>query len=190
VLDDHDGDTIRVERLDQPRRRLGLPRSHPGSRLVEQEELRIDGEGHPDLEPLLLTVGEVLGEIRTHASQSHACQQTLDRLLHLAAGDVVLGGDTHVVMHGQLGVDARDLHLDAQPMTGAPPCRPSADIRAVERDRAGGGMLESHDQLEDSALASAVGADQAAQLPAAYGEVEIRHGSQAAELLRDLAEDK
>ena len=55
VLDDDDRVVAR-ERHQQLRRALGLLRRHSGHRLVDQQQLRLLHQQHPDLEPLLLAV--------------------------------------------------------------------------------------------------------------------------------------
>src|SRR5207253_1605854 len=57
VLDHHDRARAR-DLLDQLRGRVRLVAGHPGGWLVEQHEPRLRGHHHPDLEPLLLAVGE------------------------------------------------------------------------------------------------------------------------------------
>jgi hypothetical protein len=57
VLDDDDG-ALLADPLEQRARLLPLLGTHAGDGLVEEHHLGVLDEQHPDLEPLLLTVGE------------------------------------------------------------------------------------------------------------------------------------
>ena len=54
-------------------------------------------------------------------------------------------------------------------------------VLAVDEDRAGGGRVHLGEEIKDSGLPGAVGADEAGDLRFADGEVEIVHGLEAAE---------
>src|SRR3954470_2313529 len=58
VLDEEHRHAL-ADLLDQGDHRLRFLRAHAGHRLIEQDELRVGGEGEPDLERALLAVGEV-----------------------------------------------------------------------------------------------------------------------------------
>ena len=59
---------------------LGLPgllRVHAGGRLVEQEQLRVGGQRPGDLQPPLVAVGQVAGEVLGRAGQPDEVEQLL-----------------------------------------------------------------------------------------------------------------
>ena len=57
----------------------------------------------------------------------------------------------------------------------------AVDVLAVQQDGAVGGLVDLGQQVEDGGLAGAVGADEAGDLRAAQGNVEVVHGLEAAE---------
>src|SRR5262245_24096343 len=58
VVLDHQNGSILRDRPEKLGRLLGLLVGHPGHRLVDQQELRLLDDDHPDLEPLLLAVAQ------------------------------------------------------------------------------------------------------------------------------------
>ena len=60
-------------------------------------------------------------------------------------------------------------------------------VLAVQQDGAPGGLVDLGEQVEHRGLASAVGADEAGDLSAAYGQVEVVHRPQAAEVDAQVA---
>ena len=87
----------------------------------------------------------------------------------------------HVVLHGQLleqadvleGTgDTGPVHLHGVHAVG---------VLAAQQDGAVGGLVDLGEQVKNSGLARAVGADEARDLRAADSEVEVLHGLQAAE---------
>ena len=63
VLDEEDRDAALLDLVDEVEELVGLLLVHAAGRLVEDEELRLGGEGASDLESPLVAVGQVLGEI-------------------------------------------------------------------------------------------------------------------------------
>src|SRR5260221_9461798 len=87
--------------------------------------------------------------------------------------------DTETLEH------AGDLVLD--PDSDAPDClrRPASDLLPIEDDASAAGAKLTGDDLEEGALARAVRADQAAQLPAPHLEIHPGDRPDAAEPLLD-----
>src|SRR5262245_3749030 len=60
VLDQEDRESeLAAQEANELRESVRLPRVHPGRWLVQEQELRLGGEGPADLEPTLIAVGEV-----------------------------------------------------------------------------------------------------------------------------------
>ena len=112
--------------------------------------------------------------------------QTEDAAEH-AVLDVVVQAQLHVVLHGEVveqtdvleGTgDARLVHLDGIHVVG---------VHAVQQNGAPGGLVHLGEQVKDSGLARAVGADETGNLGAADGHVEVLHGGQAAKVDAQVA---
>src|SRR5437867_7856584 len=92
-----------------------------------------------------------------------------------------MSGDEHVLEHGVLPEQRRGLERprDTAPadLRRAKPRRPLA----LEKDLAGGQRNHAGDEVEDRALARAVGTDQAVDRAPRDGHGEIGDGQQAAE---------
>ena len=67
--------------LQQPRGLLGLGVGHAGDRLVDQQQLRVLGQQHADLQPLLLAVAKVGGEVAAPVGQADGLEDLLDARL-------------------------------------------------------------------------------------------------------------
>ena len=80
VLDQQHRDAAVADLADQLHQVDRLARVHPGGRLVEQQQLRLGGEGPGDLEPPLVAVGEVLGQLVRACPVRPTKSQQLDRL--------------------------------------------------------------------------------------------------------------
>src|SRR3989454_11738734 len=96
--------------------------------------------------------------------------------------------DLHVLRHGQGGIDAGDLKLagDSEPTDHVG--RTTGDVLAAEADRSGVGGKGAGDDVEQRGLAATVGADDAAQLPGADGQVDPPQDVEPAEPLGDPAD--
>ena len=57
---------------------VGLGVGHPGHRLVEQDQPRLQHQQHPDLEPLLLAMGQRAGDPADFVAQIHQHQCRFD----------------------------------------------------------------------------------------------------------------
>src|SRR5262249_52826000 len=97
-----------------------------------------------------------------------------------------------MLAHGETVEEIRHLRLDADtaPRDGVRVI--AGDVLAVKQDAPGCRLQLAREQLEQRALAGAVGADEAAQLPLGQAEVHTAHRLDAAELDRqpDRLEDR
>ena len=101
--------------------------------------------------------------------------------------DVVVQAQLHVVLHAQVGKqadvlegagDARLVHLDGVHVVG---------VHAVHQDGAPGRLIHFGQQIEHRSLARTVWADEAGDLGAADGHVEVLYRRQAAEVDAQVA---
>src|SRR5206468_1657852 len=145
-------------------------RREPLCRLVEQEQLRLLRHRHGDLEQALVAVRQRRGRHSAPVAEAERgealLRPSLGRLEQCAPAEqaevapgLELDGDPHVLTHGQLGKDARDLEgaRDAPPATdgGGEP----GDVLAVEDDAARRRDQEPRDEVEQRRFARAVRAD-------------------------------
>ena len=163
VLDDDDGDALLVHRVNQRAGGAGLLRPHAGGRLVEQQQDRPHGERHADREPLPLAVAEGADATLLGAGEIEPLQQPRDLRVHRIAREAVLQRQLQVVAHGEVVVDAQVLELDADPHMGAAMRLGAGDIAPAKADGAAVRLDAAEQELEEGALAGAVGADDAAQ---------------------------
>ena len=103
-------------------------------------------------------------------------------VLHL-----IVQSNQDVVQHTQLAEQADILegagNAHVIHLNGGLPCR----IHAVEQDGAARRLIDLREQVEDRGFAGAVRADQAGDLCAADGEVEVADGGQAAKINAEMA---
>ena len=64
--------------LRSSRRRLGLGVGHAGGRLVDEQQLRLLGEQHADLQPLLLAVAEIGGADVARVGEADRVEDLVD----------------------------------------------------------------------------------------------------------------
>src|SRR5712691_2838237 len=203
VFDEHDRDSFRTQ-IENPLSQLSdLPGVHPGSRLVEQQELRPRSERARQLQPALLAEGQVGRELVLLVAEGRKLEQLRDFLAHLrlsaeparkeAAARAVLG---RILRHPQVLPDAE---LPEQP--DVLERARDAELQAlVDRDILQRLLVEpnftrrqrkqSGDQVHDGALARAIRADQADDLALVHREVEPVDGTHAAEMARHRSELK
>ena len=90
--------------------------------------------------------------------------------------------DLHIVLHGQVveqpdvlegAGDAHAVDLGGVFAVG---------VDAVQQDGAPGGLIDLGEQVEHRGLARAVGADEAGDLGAAHGDIELVDSGEAAEV--------
>ncbi len=182
----------------------GLLRVHAGGRLVEQQQLRVGGERARDLEPALVAVGQVAGQLVVPARQSRrrrAAPRARSRASRLLALDALRCrgssrrcrrlsrqciADQHVLERRHLVEEADVLERPADAELGDPcgGCR-STSVPSKTID-AGGRHVDAGEHVEEGRLAGAVRADQANDRPARDREVDVVHRDEAAELLAHL----
>ena len=101
-----------------------------------------------------------------------------------------MGADEHVLEHRVLAEQRRRLerprHASPADLRGTEP----GDSRTLEEDLAGGERDDAGDQVEDSALAGAVGTDEAVDRAGLDRHREVRHGQQPTESPGDGGELK
>ena len=86
-----------------------------------------------------------------------------------------------MLAHGEPVEEVRHLRLDADAAPGDGVRVVAGDVLAMEQDAPGGWLQLAGEQLEERALARAVGADEAAQLSLGQAEVHVANGLDAAE---------
>src|SRR6266481_6936574 len=198
VLDDHGGDMIRSDDgSDHVHDRCLLAGADPAGRLVEEEQLGLQGIGDGDVEQLALSLGDATGQLRRLRLQPELPEDVERLLPHglLAVGEgeelprqVLAGKDRerHVVEERQLveEVDqleaARDARLDAVVHGQV------GDVGPAEGDGPAVRAQQAADQVDEARLAGAVGADQREDLAFADGEVDAIHGAGVAEVPGEL----
>lgn len=79
-----------------------------------------------------------------------------------------IGAHFQVFLHGHLGKHMTALRHMGQPQPDDGVGGDRLEVRAVQRDGAGGGAQQSEDGMQRGGLARAVGADQGHQLAVAY----------------------
>src|SRR6266446_6047849 len=146
VLDEQERHVAR-EAVDHGGHRGGLGRRQAGRRLVEQQDARPRGERQDQLELPLLAVGEVA---RRHVAP--VAEAPLVEELLSAPHDVGIGrrrpvqrearaigaldGEQHVVEHGELREERRDLEGPAEAQARAAKRLKARDVTVEERDAA------------------------------------------------------
>ena len=95
------------------------------------------------------------------------------------------GGQHHVLDHGEPGQRLGELEGAHHAHAGDPVGRLAADRPALEGPRAGVGLVEAGEQVEERRLAGAVGPDQRGDRAALHLEVVDVDGDEAAEAARD-----
>ena len=171
----------------------------PGHRLVEEEELRLGGEGAPELHTLLDTVGTI-----GHATLAHRLQvEELDDFLApapvtnlLAAqaqrrrqevlSKVEMPSDHEVVEDGHVVEETEVLERprDAEPRHRVG--RPAEERFAAKADRPRCRMVDPADAVEQRRLARAVGADDGKGLAFGDRDVDVLQRVDPAEAQREI----
>ena len=202
MLDQQDGDAALADFCEQAHEALGFRRVHAGDRFVEQQQGRIGGERHRDLEQPLLAVGQRGAEFSAPVAKADELQGFLRAVaqLSLLAGDrrqsehdgerrlfrAAMQADQHVVERGLAGEDAGLLERPHDALF-----RDLVRLQAQQRlaaimDRAGCGRDVAGDGVERAGLAGAVRADQRQHLAFHDVEGQIGDGDQAAETQRQV----
>jgi hypothetical protein len=197
VLHEQDGEPPVAEIPDERHQRVCLPGAHAGRRLVEEEDARLDREGAGQLEPLLVAVGEIPGELVAPVPEAHAVEERRDPRVRLAAlaaergrpekrADEASPGapvprDPDVLAHGEVAEEADVLECPGDAEAGARVGRERGDRAPAETHLAGRRPVEPRDDVEDGGLASAVRADDREDLAGAHRQRDARDGADAAE---------
>lgn len=127
VVLDHDDRVIIGDILQKFSGFSGFGIRHAGSRLVHEKQLRILGQQHADLQPLLLTVAEVGCELASLRTKPDQIKQIFNPLLLTTRNDMKQGGEWatrclerqfQVVPDGMALKNGRFLKLAADPELG------------------------------------------------------------------------
>ena len=160
--------------------------------LVEQQQLRLLGDGHRDLEQALIAVRQgrrrLVGPVEEAEELEAGARAPLAGVEDRAAADqaevapgLELHGHPRVLEHRQLGEDAGDLEgaRDAAPAARGRGER--GDVVAAEEHAARGRRQQPRDQVEERGLPGAVRPDDRAQLSGLDREADAVDGLQGAE---------
>src|SRR5205807_5015402 len=186
VLDDDDGRPP-VDLAHEAGRPPRLGAGHPRRRLVQEDELRLRRQHHPDLDPLPVAVREVRDRRLAALAEADLGEGALDRGTGRRPPVAEVRREPQVFGHGEPVVDARNLELDPDPRPRDLVRLEPREVEALEPDRSRGGPEDPREELEEGALAGAVGADQTAELAAPERQVHAGDRAESPELLHDPA---
>ena len=192
VGDEDAGHMDLVVKPSQPAAQFGPHLGVQGAeRLIEEEHLRLHGQGPGQGDPLPLAAGE-LGRVAVRQSfELHQLEQVLDLF-----PDILFGGaygtrlhvqaEGHIVGHGQVPEERIVLEDEADL---AFPDGPAGGVLAVEDDPPRICGLQPGDDPEQGRLARPGGAQERHQLPAGDGQAHVVQGGKAAELFMHMFDD-
>ena len=145
-------------------------------RLIEEEQVRLLGEGHRHEQPLSLPSGELLGKAIGQVERIRVGERADHRLLiGLGRGEeapsVRSAAHLDQLRHAEAGGQVQLLgqHRDAACEVEAPPI---PDATAVERDLAGIRPEDPGEETKQRRLAAAIGAHQRDEVPARQSQVD------------------
>ena len=180
---------------------LDLLAGEAAGRLVEQEEARLHDQPARDFQEALFGMVEEIGAALDHVAQAHAVQdlggtrtqglvfatdpRQAECRREEAGARVRPGAERGVVEHRERRQEARLLEGAGDADAGAPLHRRTRQFLALAADRAGAGLVEAREHVEQRRLAAAVRADQAVHLARAQGERYLVERADAAEVLAD-----
>ena len=127
--------------------------------LVHEEDVGLLGEGPGDGDPLAHAARELVGHLRPEAVEVHGVQQLVGLVVALPPGDAS-------ELQGQL-----DVRSDRQPREQRRLLEHESDPSSPV-DRAGGGLVEPGDEVEEGGLAASRRADEADELAGCDVEVD------------------
>ncbi len=179
----------------------GLGGGKPGQRLVQQQQCRLTGQCHGQLQLAALAVREIGGFLACPRRQPGLLKRCVGArgkrlLLAHAAEEAPRRGrapqqrQQHVVEDAQVLQQGGDLERARQPPPGAPMHRQMGDVLSVEQDAAGIGRQFAGDLRQQRRLARAVGADEGMQLASVHRQLDVLRHLQAAEGLAQAAHCK
>ena len=193
VRDQHDGEPLLGQPLDELEHLLGLRDAERRRRLVEDHEARVPHHRAGDRDGLPLAAGERRHGLPDRADRRH--REALHRLGRLRLHDRLLQAvepvprlaaeihvldDVEVVAEREILVDDLDPELGWRP--SACGCAPS---RRRRRSRRSSGVWMPDDALDERRLAGAVVADERHHLAGPDLEVDLGERLDGAEALRD-----
>ena len=182
VVLDHDDREARGELLDQLAERLHRPHPEPARRLVEEEQLRLPGQRHADLEQPALAVGKVTGghSLATgQPDQADDLRRPVLRLAHGAGGRPAIeaprphGGHRHphVLEHRVVVEEVQNLKGAADSQARPAVRGQAGDVPPLEADRARVGREKACQEVEARRLACSVRPDEGGEPAGLEGEV-------------------
>src|ERR1700716_959277 len=160
---------------------------HAGGRLIQQEQLWLQADRHADLEPLLLAMAEIAGQLRRNSRQIEKGQQPVGLGVERAAFEMVLKRDFQVVACAQGLEDSRHLKLDAHAAPNPFARLQRGNVSASIEDASAGRRMLAQDQAEQRALGGAVRPDQAMKLAVVERKIDVGRNVQATKMLVETA---
>src|SRR5215475_8169760 len=201
VLDEHDGAAAADHRGYEVHHAGRLLMSEAGGRLVEEQHRRVGGQRHRHGEELLDAEGLLAGDVVAVVRDAESAEELLSPLLELAllaavgaraaepgeeaARNVAVQPLQHIVQRGELGEQRHLLEGAGDAAVGALVAREVGHVAPAQQHLAGRGRERPRDDVEQRALARAVGPDEADQLTFADGEGDLVERGEPAELLGD-----
>src|ERR1019366_1655917 len=182
-----------------PRRLL---RVHAGGGLVEQQQLGLGSQRAGDLDPPLITVGELHGQLLERAgAQTDVGEQLGGPIPHLAllpahprrpedrphhnGAHTWVATDHDVLQRGHRAEQADVLKRPRDTEAGDHVRPGAADVALAEHDPSGRRLVQAGEHVEQRRLARAVGPDQGHDRVTRYVERYVVDCDQPAELLGD-----
>jgi hypothetical protein len=166
---------------------LAHPRVEGAERLVQKQNLRIDGERAREAHPLALSARELRRVALGQPLELDELQQLCDAVANVGArtlphpeaeGDVLVHG--HVLERGVVLEDEADAALLG---------RPSGDVLVGDQHLAGIGALESGDHPQERRLAAAARTEERGQRSLRHVQRDPVEGDKVAELLLDVSDN-
>ena len=194
VRDEDVGEGELLLEIVQQVQHLGLDRDVEGrDRLVRDDQLRIEGEGPSDADPLPLAARELVGKAVVVLGGE---ADRLEQLLHpLAALGLVVPVDLErrsddradALARVQARVGILEDHLHVPPQGPERPGAELRDVSALEDDRALRRLEQPDDRAAERRFAAAGLADEADRLPRAHGEGHVVDGVNSPDLALEQA---
>lgn len=132
-----------------------------GGRLIEEDDLGVEHENPDELKKLLLSVGEVTGELVPEGAEVYEGQQLLS-LVAVFSLTTFRSRGNEVLISRKLGKNPIDLKRPADTSPGNLVGLEVRDSLALVIDSASIGPVEAGDEVEEGCLTAAVGPDRAA----------------------------
>ncbi len=198
VVLDHDDGEVLGEALHEGAQGLHGAAAQAAGGLVQQQQLRLARQGHPDLEQAPLAIGE---ELRRHVlaagqpDEPHRRRRLVRRRRHLARGRPQVeaapphGGHCHadVLQHRVVVEQVEDLERAADADARSPVGREPGDVAVGEVDAPRVGSEDAGEEIETGGLARAIGPDEGGEPPALEAETHVVQDHVATEGLAEAA---